>query len=126
MFDGTLGLGWNTATPSRSHGRRLIIGDLTSANYSRARGGGTDGGQHAAAGQRRRHHEDRDDPLDEELARSELRARLILQVHDELVLEVDRPDVAAVAELVQSVMEGAAELSVPSRPRSVPVQTGTN
>ncbi len=31
--------------------------------------------------------------LDEELARSELRAKLILQVHDELVLEVDRPDV---------------------------------
>jgi DNA polymerase I len=51
--------------------------------------------------------------LDEELTRSGLRAKLILQVHDELVLEVDRPDVAAVAELVQSVMEGAAELSVP-------------
>jgi DNA polymerase-1 len=51
--------------------------------------------------------------LDEELARSGLRAKLILQVHDELVLEVDRPDVAAVAELVQRVMEGAAELSVP-------------
>jgi DNA polymerase-1 len=51
--------------------------------------------------------------LDAELARSELRAKLILQVHDELVLEVDRPDVAAVAALVQSVMEGAAELSVP-------------
>jgi DNA polymerase I-like protein with 3'-5' exonuclease and polymerase domains len=28
-------------------------------------------------------------------------------------LEVDRPDVAAVAELVQRVMEGAAEISVP-------------
>jgi DNA polymerase I len=51
--------------------------------------------------------------LDEELAQSGLRARLILQVHDELVLEVARPDVAAVAELVQRVMEGAAEISVP-------------
>ena len=42
-----------------------------------------------------------------------LRARLLLQVHDELVLEVARDDLAATAELVLTTMEGAAELSVP-------------
>jgi DNA polymerase-1 len=51
--------------------------------------------------------------VDEELAKSGLRAKLILQVHDELVLEADRPDAAAAAELVRRVMEGAAKLSVP-------------
>jgi DNA polymerase-1 len=48
-----------------------------------------------------------------ELARSSLKARLLLQVHDELLLEVDRPDVPAVAELLDRTMTGAAELSVP-------------
>ena len=41
------------------------------------------------------------------------RARLLLQVHDELVLEVDRRDLAAAAELVRETMTGAAELTVP-------------
>ena len=41
------------------------------------------------------------------------RARLLLQVHDELVLEVDRPELEAVCELVKSTMEGAADLRVP-------------
>jgi DNA polymerase-1 len=51
--------------------------------------------------------------VDRALAEAGLGAQMILQVHDELVVEVDRPDVAAIAELVQRVMEGAAELSVP-------------
>ena len=40
-------------------------------------------------------------------------ARLLLQVHDELVLEVDKPDLAATADLVRRTMVDAAELSVP-------------
>jgi DNA polymerase I len=42
-------------------------------------------------------------------------ARLILQVHDELVVEVPAPQVAAVAEAVKRIMESAAELRVPLR-----------
>jgi len=42
-----------------------------------------------------------------------LKARLLLQVHDELVLEVDRADLPATTDLVKRTMEGAAELSVP-------------
>ncbi len=43
------------------------------------------------------------------------RARLILQVHDELVLEVPDDDIPATAELVCEVMEHAVELAVPLR-----------
>jgi DNA polymerase-1 len=51
--------------------------------------------------------------LDRELREQGCRARLLLQVHDELVLEVDRRDLPEIAELVKRTMEGAAELSVP-------------
>jgi DNA polymerase-1 len=42
-----------------------------------------------------------------------LRARMLLQVHDELVLEVPEAEVAATTRLVREVMEAAATLSVP-------------
>ena len=43
------------------------------------------------------------------------RARLIMQVHDELVIEVPDTDVAEVAAAVKRIMESAAELRVPLR-----------
>ena len=42
-----------------------------------------------------------------------LQSKLILQVHDELLLEVKRSEVEIVRELVQKEMETAVELSVP-------------
>jgi len=51
--------------------------------------------------------------LDRELEERRLPARLLLQVHDELVLEVLSGHEDAAAALVRSVMEGAAALSVP-------------
>jgi DNA polymerase-1 len=42
-----------------------------------------------------------------------LRARLLLQVHDELVLECAREDLAAVTDLVREAMEQAMTVSVP-------------
>jgi DNA polymerase-1 len=42
-----------------------------------------------------------------------LRARVLLQVHDELVLEVPREEVEAVAAIVRETMEGALQLDVP-------------
>ncbi|HEV2109084.1 MAG TPA: DNA polymerase I, partial [Thermomicrobiales bacterium] len=51
--------------------------------------------------------------LSQELAASRLRARMILQVHDELVLEVSRADIEPVARMVAKVMSGAAALRVP-------------
>lgn len=51
------------------------------------------------------------------------RARLVLQVHDELLLEAPAEDVPGVAALVKSAMEGVATLHVPL---VVEVGSGTN
>ena len=40
-------------------------------------------------------------------------ARLILQVHDELLVETKKSDEAAVSAILREQMEGAAKLSVP-------------
>jgi DNA polymerase-1 len=50
--------------------------------------------------------------LDAALASAGLAARLVLQVHDELVLEAPEGEVARVERLVREVMEGAAQLKV--------------
>ncbi|MFQ5746145.1 MAG: DNA polymerase I [Gemmatimonadota bacterium] len=42
-------------------------------------------------------------------------ARMLLQVHDELLFEVPEPDVERVGEIVRAEMEGAMKLSVPLR-----------
>ncbi len=51
--------------------------------------------------------------IHEALAGSGLEAMMLLQVHDELVLEVAQEDLEALQELVREGMEGALELSVP-------------
>jgi DNA polymerase-1 len=50
--------------------------------------------------------------LDAALEESGLASRLVLQVHDELVLETPDEEVAEVEKLVRRVMEGAADLKV--------------
>lgn len=47
------------------------------------------------------------------LRQSRLAARLLLQVHDELVLEAETPILGQVVDLVRQHMEGAASLKVP-------------
>jgi len=51
--------------------------------------------------------------LPERLRSAGLRARLLLQVHDELVLEVPREEVDATASILRETMEGALKLDVP-------------
>jgi DNA polymerase-1 len=51
--------------------------------------------------------------LQNELASMKLGARMILQVHDELVLETPDPEVDVVSEAVRAAMVGAMTLSVP-------------
>jgi len=53
--------------------------------------------------------------LDRELRRSGSGAEMLLQIHDELVLEVPEDELVAVTELTRDVMEGIAELRVPLR-----------
>ncbi|MBL6720814.1 MAG: DNA polymerase I [Planctomycetes bacterium] len=51
--------------------------------------------------------------LEARLEASPLRAQLLLQVHDELVLEVPVSELEATREMVREAMEGAADLAVP-------------
>ena len=51
--------------------------------------------------------------LDAALRERKLRARLLLTVHDELVLEAPEDEVDEVVTLTRDHMEGAAQLSVP-------------
>ena len=48
-----------------------------------------------------------------ELSSSNLRARMLLQVHDELLFETPESEVEALRELVSKTMRGAAKLTVP-------------
>jgi len=58
-----------------------------------------------------------------ELKERKLEAKLLLQVHDELLLEVPEKELEQVANLLQEAMEGAVELSVPLK---VDLQVGKN
>jgi DNA polymerase-1 len=53
--------------------------------------------------------------LAEALAARALEARLLLQVHDELLLEVPEAERGAVRELLPEVMESVVALAVPLR-----------
>ncbi len=61
--------------------------------------------------------------VDEALKREGLDAKIVMQVHDELVVEVKDSDVQKCKELVQAEMESAAKLSVPL---TVDVTVGKN
>jgi DNA polymerase-1 len=51
--------------------------------------------------------------LHRELQERKLRSRLILQIHDELLLEVPEAEAEEAKRLVTQVMEGALKLDVP-------------
>jgi DNA polymerase-1 len=59
--------------------------------------------------------------LDRRLTREKSPAKLLLQVHDELILECPKTEAPAASKLVKEVMESAVKLQVPLR---VSVETG--
>jgi DNA polymerase-1 len=61
--------------------------------------------------------------IDRRLEQERLDARMLLQVHDELVFEVTQKDVDALKALVKAEMEGAYPLAVPVR---VEIGSGPN
>ncbi len=61
--------------------------------------------------------------LHDELTKGKFEARMLLQVHDELVLEVPEAECEAVTKLICEVMESAYQLDVPLR---VDVEAGPN
>jgi DNA polymerase-1 len=52
-----------------------------------------------------------------------LRADMILQIHDELIFEVDEGDAQAAAEVVRAAMEGVWKLKAPLK---VDIKLGRN
>jgi DNA polymerase-1 len=48
-----------------------------------------------------------------ELKQRNLKTKMILQVHDELVFDVYRPELEEIKGLVKTKMEGAVKLSIP-------------
>jgi DNA polymerase-1 len=61
--------------------------------------------------------------IDSWLTEQALKTRMIMQVHDELVLEVPDSELKDVPEVIASLMSGVAELRVPLR---VDVGSGAN
>lgn len=61
--------------------------------------------------------------VDEELRKKNMKSRLILQVHDELLIEAEESEVEEVKEILKDKMEHAANLSVPL---IADMHTGTN
>lgn len=51
--------------------------------------------------------------VDRHIRSGEIKAKLLLQVHDELVLEVREDDVKKVADQIKEIMEGVARFSIP-------------
>ena len=50
---------------------------------------------------------------DAALRKAKVKSRILLQVHDEIVLQVPSNELAAIKELVKETMESAIELAVP-------------
>ena len=51
--------------------------------------------------------------VDRRLRQAGLKSRLLLQVHDELLVEAEEAELSQVREILAEEMQGAAELSVP-------------
>ncbi|MBQ1510163.1 MAG: hypothetical protein IIZ54_04615, partial [Selenomonadaceae bacterium] len=58
-----------------------------------------------------------------ELGKAGVRSRILLQVHDELVLEVAEEEIGQVSEILRKAMEHVVELSVPL---VIDIHTGKN
>jgi DNA polymerase-1 len=112
-FDETLRQGADVGYVETLYGRRRAVPDLKSPN-----------GQRRAAAERIATNMPLQGTaadimkiamirLQEELRGRADQAIMLLQVHDELVLEVNRPALNEIGALTKQVMEGAAELSVP-------------
>jgi len=61
--------------------------------------------------------------LDREIAQRQLKSKMMLQVHDELIFEVPEAELKEMRQLVPETMSTALELSIPLR---VDIKTGSN
>ena len=61
--------------------------------------------------------------IDRVMVEKQMRSRMILQVHDELIFEVPKNEMAIIIEIIQDLMPGALDLIVPLK---VEIKTGPN
>jgi len=61
--------------------------------------------------------------LDREVDKRQLKSKMLLQVHDELIFEVPEAELEEMRQMVPEIMSTALELSVPLK---VDIKTGTN
>ncbi|MDO5300556.1 MAG: DNA polymerase I, partial [Clostridia bacterium] len=95
------------------YGRRRPLPELTSSNYNRRQFGERAAMNTPVQGAAADIIKIAMNAVHEQLSRQGLEARLILQVHDELIVEAPAAEEAQVAALLASCMEGAAQLRVP-------------
>lgn len=112
-LDGTLAFGVQHGYVQTLSGRRRLIPDLTSSNPARRAGAERMAINMPVQGTAADIMKIAMIRTAERLAAEKLNARMILQVHDELVLEVEQSHVARAAAAVRESMENAFELSAP-------------
>ena len=61
--------------------------------------------------------------VEQDLINGGYKSRMVLQVHDELVLEISEPELEAVTDLVKHGMEDVAQMKVPLK---VDIKCGKN
>ena len=113
LFEQTVSDGIRNGYVAAPSGRRRYLPDLTSSNGMRRLGAERMAVNMPIQGMAADIIKVAMIHLDQALQSSDLQARMILQVHDELVLEVARADLDRVAELVGTTMEEAVALTVP-------------
>jgi DNA polymerase-1 len=122
-FDETLRFGASHGYVQSLTGRRRIIPDLLSTNGARRMAAERKAINMPLQGTAADIMKIAMIRVDEQLRAQKRHARMLLQVHDELVLEVSKQDLEATARLVVETMQSAYELSVPL---IAEVKTGEN
>jgi DNA polymerase-1 len=112
-FDETLRFGITHGYVETLFGRRRLIPDLQSSNASRRAAAERTAVNMPVQGTAADIMKIAMIRLFHRLQETGLRARMLLQVHDELVLELDRRDLLPTARLVADTMEHAVDLTVP-------------
>jgi DNA polymerase-1 len=123
FFDRVIADGIRDGYVSTIRGRRRYLPDLQSSNGQRRMGAQRMAMNMPIQGTQADIVKQAMLDLEAVLRTESIPARMILQVHDELVLELDRPALAETARLVRDTMEHAFTLEVPT---IVDVRTGQN
>ncbi|HYI25499.1 MAG TPA: DNA polymerase, partial [Thermomicrobiales bacterium] len=123
FFDGVIEQGLVSGFVQTIRGRRRYLPDLTSSNGARRMGAQRMAMNMPIQGTQADIIKQAMINLDKRISTERIPATLILQVHDELVLEVSESALAQAAEVVKDVMENAFTLSVPT---IVDVRSGLN